>query len=70
MQYLTNTRLRPFSVMLAGDFNYSDWDWETNNAAIHQEFRDILDDLGVTQHVTEPTRLQNTPNLIATNMPD
>lgn len=29
LQYLNKTRQQPFSMVLAGDINYPDWDWET-----------------------------------------
>jgi hypothetical protein len=51
----------------------------TKHTSLHHEFSDLLDDFGLTQHITEPTRThyskdkettKNILDLIATNMPE
>ena len=42
----------------------------TQYASNHTEFRDLLDDFGLTQCVIDPTRGPNTLDLIATNLPE
>ena len=66
---------RPRAFVIGGDFNLPGWDWSdlslkpgTQYAAQHTEFRDVLDDFGLTQCVIEPTRKKNTLDLIATNL--
>ena len=70
-------RRRPAGLIIGGDFNFPGWDWSTctlkpgtQHVMLHQEFKTLLDDHGLTQIITEPTREQNTLDLIATNMPD
>ena len=74
---LSTNRKRAFGIIVGGDFNYPGWNWEDNiikpgtqYVGLHQEFGDILDDFGLTQHITEPTRIKNTLDLVATNMPE
>ena len=71
-----NTK-RPKSFIIGGDFNFPGFDWTditikpgTQYTALHSEFRDFLDDYGLTQSVLEPTRLTNTLDLVATNLPE
>jgi hypothetical protein len=63
-------------VFYGGDFNLPGWDWETRTLKekcqypdLHQRFGDILDDTALTQVVTEPTRGENTLDLMITNNP-
>ena len=63
-------------IIIAGDFNLSGWEWKTktlkDNTAypkIHTKFKDILDDNSLIQMVEEPTREENTLDLILTNNP-
>ena len=68
---------RPKALLIGGDFNLPGFDWSditikpgTQYPALHTEFRDLLDDFGLTQSVIEPTRLTNTLDLVATNIPE
>ena len=68
---------RPESIIIGGDFNLPGWNWSdltlkpgTTYATQHTEFRDLLENFGLTQCVLEPTRRSNTLDLIATNLPD
>ena len=63
------------SVLLGGDFNLPGWDWANNCIkskspfpGIHQHFAEIIDDHGLPQIVTEPTRSSNTLDLLITNL--
>ena len=44
------------SVLIAGDFNYKEIDWEMEYAPHPQDFVETLEDCFLYQHVTEPTR--------------
>ena len=64
-------------VLAGGDFNFPGWDWKkkclkpkTPYPRLHYKFGEILDDNGITQIVEEPTRLDNTLDLILTNRPN
>ena len=64
-------------VIIGGDFNLPDWDWKTNTLKkpasfpnLHHKFLDIIDDLGMAQIVEEPTREDNTLDLVVTNTPN
>jgi len=64
-------------VIAGGDFNFPGWDWRDNTlkprtqfVALHNKFGDILNDFGLTQIVTEPTRFGNILDLIITNRPN
>ena len=68
---------RPRAFIIGGDFNLPGWDWSslslkpgTQYTAQHTDFRDLLDDFGLTQCVIEPTRQKNILDLIATNLTD
>ena len=68
---------RPKSFIIGGDFNLPGWNWSdltlkpgSTYATQHTEFRDLLDDYGLTQCVLEPTRRSNILDLISTNLPD
>ena len=63
-------------ILLGGDFNLPGWDWKnsrlkprTQYAALHQRFVDTLHDHGLTQIIQDPTRGNNTLDLIITNRP-
>ena len=63
-------------MAIGGYFNLPDWDWEQNQMknrpkeiSYHKEFINILNDNGLSQLVTKPTRLQNTLDLMITNNP-
>ena len=73
---LQSKRKRTCGFIIGGDFNFPGWDWQTSSLkpcaqmALHTEFKDLLDDIGLTQHICEPTRRENILDLVATNMPD
>lgn len=57
--------------------NLPGWDWKTNTlkpnsqyVGLHNFFLDILNNNALTQIVQEPTRLENTLDLILTNRPE
>ena len=63
-------------IFIGGDFNLPDWDWEQNQMknipneiSNHKEFINLLNDNGLTQLVTKPTRLENTLDRMITNNP-
>ena len=63
-------------VLVAGDLNFPDWDWTTNALKpqpsyprLHKDFFDLLQDHSLEQLVTEPTRGDNTLDLVITNTP-
>jgi hypothetical protein len=77
LEVLSRRRSRPCSYVIGGDFNYPGWDWSTSTlkpgthfVSLHHEFMDMINDYGLVQHITEPTRLSNTLDLLATNMPE
>ena len=56
--------------------NFPDWDWTTNALKpqpsyprLHKDFLDLLQDNSLEQLVTEPTRGDNTLDLVITNTP-
>ena len=62
------------NVIIAGDFNYPGWDWKNQeikpscqNVQLHEDFKSFLNDNGLVQEVMDPTRENNTLDLIATN---
>ena len=62
--------------IIGGDFNFPGWDWKarvlkehTQNVQLHHDFIDILDDFSLEQLIEEPTRNNNTLDLIITNYP-
>ncbi len=64
-------------ILLGGDFNLPGWDWQNRTLkpkapypSIHNKFGDILNDHGLTQIIEEPTRADNTLDLIITNRPN
>ena len=65
-------------VILGGDFNLPDIEWSDGSIkpnpqyarSISEKILDILDDNNLTQIVHEPTRLENTLDLIFTTHPD
>ena len=71
------------SIVLGGDFNLPDCDWVTGLTKPkckypdqHSKLFNITNDFGLTQHITEPTRIDpfhgtaNTLDLIMTNRPN
>ena len=63
-------------VLIAGDLNFPGWDWSKNtlkpgavHPRLHREFIELLEDNGLDQLVTEPTRGENTLDLVITNAP-
>ena len=60
------------NIILGGDFNFPGWDWKTNTlkpCTLHNQFRDYIDDHGLYQLVEEPTRQENTLDLMITRNP-
>jgi len=65
------------TVIVAGDLNYPDIDWSTNeirssgssHMANHQELIEIIDDFALEQMVLEPTRGENILDIVLTNCP-
>ena len=61
------------NIIIAGDFNYPDMDWQTKtvtshtNRRLHDEFIDFIYDYSLKQLVDTPTRQGNILNLILTN---
>ena len=63
-------------VLLGGDFNFPGWDWASSQLkpkspcpSLHLKFGEMLNDYGLTQVVTEPTRSGNILDLLITNRP-
>ncbi|KAL8579531.1 hypothetical protein ACOMHN_025484 [Nucella lapillus] len=63
-------------LLIGGDLNFPDWDWSTmtlkpssSHPDLHRRFIDFLHDVGLEQVVIEPTRLENTLDLVMTNCP-
>ena len=63
-------------LLIGGDFNAPGIDWRTISLKpkcpypqLHNELLSILNDNGLEQMITEPTRLENTLDLIITNQP-
>ena len=63
-------------IILGGDFNTPGWDWTTNQPKpncrfqeTYEELANIMDDTGLQQLVEEPTRGQNTLDLLYSNSP-
>ena len=74
LQKITNTDNK--IVLLGGDFNFPGWNWKQNThktpcayPSLHTKFYDVLCNNGLTQIVEEPTRGDNTLDLIITNRP-
>ena len=61
------------NIIIAGDFNYPDMDWQTKtvtahtNRRMHEEFIDFIYDYSLKQLVDTPTRQGNILDLILTN---
>ncbi|XP_071144075.1 uncharacterized protein [Mytilus edulis] len=71
------SKIRNAFIISAGDFNLPGWDWTTKEIKMHtqcvtyhEKFADILDDNGMAQLVTKPTRGLNTLDLVVTNHPE
>ena len=63
-------------IWVAGDLNLPDIDWTTNSIRSHQylksinnSFIDLASNLGMTQSVSFPTRIDNTLDVFLTNRP-
>ena len=57
-------------AMICGDFNHKSIDWEELEARAEDvAFLNLTQDLGLTQHVTEPTREDNILDLVLTTNP-
>lgn len=63
-------------IMFGGDFNLPGWDWEKDSLKpdcphkkYHTDFRNLLQDHGLSQLVDKPTRKHNTLDLMVTNRP-
>ena len=58
------------NIIIAGDFNYPDMDWQTKtvtshtNRRLHEEFIDLIDDYSLKQFVDTPTRQGNILELV------
>ena len=59
-------------VMVIGDFNYREINWETMQAGSKkaEDFLDVVMDNLWTQHVTKPTRLNSLLDLVLTSNPN
>ena len=64
------------NIIVAGDFNYPDIDWQrktmqaqSTTRRLHDEFIELVDDFTLTQHVNSPTRLNRILDLVLTNAP-
>jgi len=64
------------TILLGGDFNCKDINWEnntispeSNQKAANTKLLEILADHGLTQHQSEPTRLESVLDLFCTNTP-
>ena len=69
--------IRNATTLIGGDFNFPGWDWKnkrlkpkTAYPSLHTKFSEILDDVSMVQIVEEPTRKNNTLDLLITNQPD
>ena len=63
------------NIIVAGDFNYPDIDWQrkttqaqSTTRRLHDEFIELVDDFTLT-HVNSPTRLNRILDLVLTNAP-
>ena len=63
-------------IMMGGDCNFPSWDWPIMTlkpkpvyTRLHKDFIDMMHDHGLEQLVMEPTRLDNTLDLLLTNCP-
>lgn len=55
-------------VLITGDFNYSDINWELRESGkLGKEFLDLVDDCFLWQHVKLPTRGKNILDLVLTS---
>ena len=70
------SRLSPtHSVVIGGDFNLLGWNWKDmqvnkcRHPALHHKFGSIIDDHGLSQIVTDPTRGQNILDLVLVSNP-
>ena len=59
-------------IMIIGDFNYRDIDWETmqTSSSRSEAFMEVVMDNLLIQHVTQPTRQESLLDLVITSNPD
>ena len=64
------------TLIIGGDMNFPGWNWKENTLKpnstapnLHTDFMDVLNNNALTQLVEQPTRQQNTLDLILTNHP-
>ena len=65
------------ALLIGGDFNLPGWDWKTKTLKTgsphtkqHYFFGNTLDDTGLVQLIDQPTRKENTLDLVVTNLPN
>jgi len=65
------------NIVIAGDFNYPDINWQSKTTQSHSttrrlndEFIDLVDDFALTQHVESQTRNNRILDLVLSNSPD
>ena len=63
-------------IIIGGDFNFPGWNWKQHHLKdntpypqLHQDFMSTLNDCALTQLIEEPTRHENTLDLMITNVP-
>eukprot|EP00745_Piridium_sociabile_P041733 TRINITY_DN82982_c0_g1_i5.p1 TRINITY_DN82982_c0_g1~~TRINITY_DN82982_c0_g1_i5.p1 ORF type:complete len:1008 (+),score=211.04 TRINITY_DN82982_c0_g1_i5:126-3026(+) len=73
---LRRARLTNANLLVAGDLNFPGWEWSsmtlkkgTKYVELHRKLADLLNDTGMEQVVHEPTREENTLDLVMTNSP-
>ena len=71
------SRIWNSQIIIGGDFNFPGFDWkscmvkpDTTYPHLHARFMEIIDNNSLTQVVQEPTRKNNTLDLILTNCPN
>ena len=68
--------IRNATIVIGGDFNFPGWNWKTKSLksrtaypTLHTRFTEVLDNSSLVQLVEEPTRQNNTLDLLITNQP-
>ena len=68
--------IRNATIVIGGDFNFPGWNWKTKSltsrtaySTLHTRFTGVLDNSSLVQLVEEPTRQNNTLDLLITNQP-
>lgn len=66
-----------YDIFIDGDFNYPGWDWKTiklkpntHHVDLHNHLLESLSNYELRQLIDEPTRKENTLDLMLTNVPD